>query len=137
MRVMGIDHEKERFVRFLDLSEKFGGELAIQFLASPVGHLGTVPTVPECFWLRDGTTRLGLAQYAGHEPIFEQGLGQGRNTRIDLGEAQSAAVVGIPTGHPDRPGGHANGNRHVAVLEAQPSPASLSMFGVVPLTFEP
>ena len=62
---------------------------------------------------------LGLAQYAGHEPIFEQGFGQGRNTRLDLGEAESTAVVRIPACHPDRPGGHANGNGYVAVLEAQ------------------
>ena len=63
---------------------------------------------------------LGLAQYAGHESILLQGFGQGRNIGLDLGKAKCPAIMGIPTSHPDRPGGHTNRNRDMPMLEAQP-----------------
>ncbi len=115
---MGIDHEKKGFVRFLYLTEKLGGKFAVQFLAAPVGHLGTVPTVSERL-LSGRHDVLGLAEYPGHETILNQSLGQGRYAGLDLGEAKRPAVVGIATGHPDRPRRHANRNRDVPVLEAQ------------------
>ena len=71
---MGIDHEEERFIRLLDLAEKFGGKFAVQFLTASIIHLRTVPTIPECFLARRHHM-LGLTQYTRHESILSQSLG--------------------------------------------------------------
>ena len=118
MRIMSINHKKERLALLLHLTEKFGGELAVQFLTPSIVHLRTVATIPECLRPRR-YHMLGLTQYTGHESIRLQSLGQGRYIRLDLGKTKSTAVMGIPPGHPDRTGGHTNRNRYMTVLKTQ------------------
>jgi len=131
---MGIDHKEKGFVVSFYLREKFGGKFTIQFFTAPIGHFGTVPTIFECI-LSGRDDVFSLAKYAGHETILEQGFRQSGYARFDLGKAKRSAVVGITTGHPDRPSGHANRNRYVAMLETQAFTGEFIDIGSRPLDF--